>query len=50
MYHNRHIYHRKLKEKVGESIARFKGSWDLDVYCQEEKLRSQLANQLRNKD
>lgn len=26
-------YRKKLREKVGESIARFKGSWDIDIYC-----------------
>jgi hypothetical protein len=39
-----------LEEKVGESIARFKGSWDVDPYCDEENLRTQLAHQLRNQD
>lgn len=28
-----HNYRKNIKEKVGESIARFKGSWDVDIYC-----------------
>jgi hypothetical protein len=43
-------YRRQLKEKVGESIARFKGSWDIDIYCDEEQMRTKLAYQLRNQD
>jgi hypothetical protein len=43
-------HRRLLKEKIGESVASFKGSWDVDVYCDEEALRNQLAYQLRNQD
>jgi pimeloyl-ACP methyl ester carboxylesterase len=38
----------RLREKAGESIASFKGSWDVDIYCDEEALRNQLAHQLRS--
>lgn len=41
---------RSLREKVGESIASFKGSWDVDVYGDEEGLRNQLAHQLRSQN
>ena len=41
---------KRLREKAGESIASFKGSWDVDVYGDEEGLRSQLAHQLRSQD
>lgn len=40
----------RLREKAGESMARFKGSWDVDIYCDEEALRNQLAHQLRSQD
>lgn len=29
-------------------MASFKGSWDVDMYCDEEALRNQLAHQLRS--
>lgn len=43
-------YSKKMKEKVGESIIRFKGSRDVDHYCDEEEMRAKLAYQLRNQD
>lgn len=43
-------YRKNIKERVGESIARFKGSWDVDIYCDEEQLRAKLAYQLRNQN
>jgi len=29
------VYHSLLQEKVGESVIRFKGSWDTDIYGDE---------------
>lgn len=44
------VYRSLLQERVGESVIRFKGSWDVDIYGDEEKQRSSLAYQLRNRD
>ena len=49
--HERAAKHlERLRERAGESMARFKGSWDVDIYCDEENLRNQLAHQLRSQD
>lgn len=44
------VYRSLLQEKVEESVIRFKGSWDVDIYGDEQKQRSTLAYQLRNRD
>ncbi len=43
-------YQKKTKEKVGESVVRFKGSRDVDLYGNEEEMRNKLAYQLRNQN
>lgn len=43
-------YQHQIKEKVGESVVRFKGSRDVDLYGAEEQMRVKLAHQLRNQD
>lgn len=45
-----HTHFKALKERAGESVARFKGSWDVDPYSDEEALRLQLAQQLRSQE
>lgn len=32
---------------MGESVVRFRGSWDVDNYSNEEAQRNKMASQLR---
>lgn len=43
-------YQQKLKNKIGESIIRFKGLKDIDLYSNSEEMerRNLMINQLRN--
>lgn len=40
-------YKQRLNKLIGESVIRFKGSWDIDFYASEEALRNKMAFQIR---
>ena len=40
-------YKTRLYKLIGESVVRFKGSWDIDFYAKEETLRNKMALQIR---
>lgn len=40
-------YRKKLESLLGESIIRFKGSFDVDIYSKEETQRNKMAYQIR---
>lgn len=40
-------YDKKLKKLIGESVVRFKGSWDIDLYAKEITHRNKMAHQVR---
>lgn len=40
-------YEKKLKKLFGESVVRFKGSWDIDLYAKETIHRNKMAHQAR---
>ena len=41
-------FRQRLRDKVRESVSQFKGSWDVDQYCEEASIRGKLAYQLRH--
>lgn len=41
-------YRKKLVQLLGESVIRFKGSWQFDIYSKEDGLRNKMAYQIRN--
>lgn len=43
-------YRCNLKEKVGESVTRFHGKWDLDIFNEETTARNRLADKLRSQN
>ena len=43
-------YRENLLKKVCESIIRFSGQWDIDIFENEEKQRNKLVHQIRNQD
>jgi hypothetical protein len=43
-------YMQHVRERVGESVIRFKGNSEVDMYGDEEQMRNKLAYQLRNQD
>ena len=41
-------FRRRLRDRACESVSQFKGSWDVDQYCDEASKRGKLAYQLRH--